>query len=233
MNQVMNGAINSRLLSVYGWLLTMFNASDIHLTVLKSFTATAAGANSYQVPLCQKFNDLTADKTQVQIGQSDAFAPVGMVQVVRKVTSSNYGFAPILTYPSKFVFDLTNENDQVAGLWRGGRVSLDIESTAVIHEIPADALLYAPDTLELAASSASTGSRNDFEMFTPLYKDIVISGQTNASVKLSTSNYTSTAAIVGDTSEANNVGYLIVGFEIRGGAAKAVDLSNDQKCVTR
>jgi len=44
---------------------------------------------------------------------------------------------------------------------------------------------------------------------------------------------TQPAAIVGDTSEANNVGYWVVGFEIRGGGQQAIDLANGQKCVTR
>jgi len=236
MNPVMNGGINSRLLAVFSWLKSLgFNENDIHLFCVKSFVATSAGANGYHVPLCAKFNEIPTDKTQSQIGQSDAFAPVGLLQVVRKVTSAAFGIAPTMTYPSKFIFDLANENDQVAGLWRSGKVTLEIESSPVIHELPADILSYGPNTLELAASSASTGSRNDFEAFTPIFKDIIISGSTDAKVKLATSNYTSTAAIVGDTNEQNYVGYYVIGFEIRGGAGRANELAEAQgnKCVVR
>lgn len=241
--KIVNGSINSRLLSVYNWLLSLgFSPADIRQQMLKSYLALAAGTNRYKVPLCADFNVITGDTTQVQIGKNDAFAPVAMSMVVRKAVSTNYAVAEIGTFEDRTVFNAASggsgftENENIRGLYHGSKLTLDVENDAVLSDVPADLFRFVPTVQYAAATVSGTGSNNDFERFTPINKDIIINGNTDTSILVNMFGFTPDAKIIGDSGvsgEANYVGFHLLGWVLKGQANRANDLSNGQKCVVR
>lgn len=239
-----NGSVNTRLLAVYNWLVYElgFSPADVNLYILRTFVTLTSGTTFYKIPLCAKFNELTADKTQKQIGQNDAFAPVAASMVVRKAIGSNYAVAEQATFEDKTIFNAASggsgftENQNIQGVYFGASVTLDVENDAIIENLSGVGLRYVPTIQAAAAAVAGFGSNQDFDRFLPLYKDIVVAGGTDASLKVSLQGFTPDAKIVGDSGvsgEQNYLGFEVVGFHIKGEDNRVMDLSRGQKCVIR
>lgn len=241
--KIVNGSINSRLLSVYNWLLSLgFYPADIRQQMLKTYVPLVSGTNRYKVPLCADFNVITGDTTQVQIGKNDAFAPVAVSMVTRKAVGTNYAVSEVATFEDRTIFNAASggsgltENENIRGLYHGSKLTLDVENDAVLSDVPADLFRFVPATQYAAAAVAGTGSANDFERFTPINKDIIINGNTDTSMLVNIFGFTPDAKIVGDSApvgEANYVGFHLIGWVLKGQANRANDLSNGQKCVVR
>ncbi|RMG97733.1 MAG: hypothetical protein D6706_08030 [Chloroflexi bacterium] len=240
--KISNGNINSRMLSVYAWLTTLFKKEDIQLTMIRAYYALASGTNSYKIGLSAGNNELTADKTQVLIGKNDGFAPVAGRMVVRKAVGSNYAVAEEATFEDKTIFNAPNggsgftENENIRGLYFGSKVNLDVEGDAILDGLPAELFRFVPPTQAGSAAVAQMGDPLSYSSFTNLYKDVILAGGTDVAIKIQLSGFTPDAKIVGDSSvsgEQNYVGFHLIGFQIKGGDNKTMELSDNQNCAVR
>lgn len=238
----MNGDINSRFLAMMNYLINVLNFAegDIQETMIQSFDPLAASKNTNYVSLCQKFintSTLAADQTLNLIGQNDAFAPLGIRQVFRKryatATTSTTANCDIVSYPDPYLFDATGEFAQIRDAFYGSRSSLLVETTSVIEALLFQQLSYSGYPDMAAATFAGSGSANNFDRFTPFQRKMVFSGLTNVQLQVGLFGFTPAAAITGDTNEANDIGFQLVGLTIKGAGQRVSDLSQQQssKCV--
>lgn len=234
---VMNGTIETRFLSVLQWLTSMFSKDDIMPTMLQSFDPLAASKNTNYVTLCQKYintSSIAADPTLNLIGQNDAFAPVAIRQVFRKrYVAATYANCEVVAYPDKYIFDFTGELAQINSAFNGSRSALQVETTTVIEALLGPQLGYAGTPQQAAATVSATGAASTYDRFVNLYKDMILSGATNVQLVTSLLGFTPAAAITGDTGEANDIGFQLLGFTIKGAAQKVNDLAGNQKCLVR
>lgn len=236
----MNGDINSRFLSILQWLVSLgFTKDNIMPTMLQGFDPLAAGKNTCFVQMCQKFinvSSISGDPTMNLVGQNDAFVPVGLRQVFRKrVVAATYANCYVLGYPDKYIFDFTGEFAQINSAFNGSRTTLQVETTTVIETLLGPQLSFAGLPQEAAATFSATGSANGFDRFVPINKDMLVSGLTQWQFQTNLVGFTPAAAITGDSGEANDIGFQVVGFTIKGAGQTVSDMSNAQsaKCVIR
>lgn len=239
----MNGNINSRFLAMMQYLVNVlqFNEGDIQETMIQSFDPLAASKNTNYVSICQKFintSSLSADGTLNLIGQNDAFAPIGIRQVFRKryatATTSTTANCDVVGYPDPYLFDATGELAQIRSAFYGSRTSLLVETTSVIEALLFQQLGYSGNPDMAAATYTQLGSANSFDRFTPFQRKMVFSGLTNVQLQVGLFGFTPAAAITGDTNEANDIGFQLVGLTIKGAGQRVSDLSqaqNNSKCI--